>query len=176
MEEKREVLGCPVKCEKSVVIACAPKRILPKVPVTGDLLAHVILSKFDDRQPLYHQEKQFASRHGINISRQNLSRWVVDAAKLLIPLLNGLKDSIVNHDIASMDATTLQVLNEPCDAQQLSLTPIVLEAEVKKKRLLSMNIMRKITNNLSKIGMMAFQVQCTPMLTPSLVLYMHKIM
>ena len=31
--------------------------------------------------------------------------------------------------------------------------PIVLEAEVKKKRLLSMNIMRKIINNLSKIGL-----------------------
>ena len=61
VEEKREVLGCPVKCEKSVVTACAPKRILPKVPVTEDLLAHVILSKFDDRQPLYHLEKQFAS-------------------------------------------------------------------------------------------------------------------
>ena len=82
------MLGCPVKCEKSVVMACAPKRILPKVPVTEDLLAHVILSKFDDRQPLYHLEKQFASRHGINISRQDLSRWVVDAAKRLIPLLD----------------------------------------------------------------------------------------
>ena len=102
-----------MECEKSVVMACAPKRILPKVPVTEDLLAHVILSKFDDRQPLYHLEKPFASRHGINISRQNLSRWVVDAAKPLIPLLNGLKDSIIDHDIASMDATTLQVLNEP---------------------------------------------------------------
>ena len=44
VEEKREVLGCPVKCEKSVVMACAPKHILPKVPVTEDLLADVILS------------------------------------------------------------------------------------------------------------------------------------
>ena len=112
MEEKREVLSCPVKCEKSVVIAYAPKRILPKVPVTEDLLAHVILSKFDDRQPLYHLEKQFASRHGINISRQNLSRWVVDAAKPLIPLLNGLKDSIIEHDIASIrQEKTLPLLN-----------------------------------------------------------------
>ena len=38
---------------------------------------------------------------------------MVDAAKPLMPLLNGLKDSIINHNIASMDATTLQVLNEP---------------------------------------------------------------
>ena len=83
------------------------------MPVTESLLAHIIVSKFDDRQPLYHLEKQFASRHGINVSRQNMSRWVVDAAKPLMPLLNGLKDSIIGHDIASMDATTLQVLKEP---------------------------------------------------------------
>ena len=30
-----------------------------------------------------------------------------------MPLLNGLKDTIIDHDNASMDATTLQVLNEP---------------------------------------------------------------
>ena len=113
VEEQREVLVCPQECEKSIVTANAPKRILPKVPVTENLLAHVIVSKFDDRQPLYHLEKQFASRYGINVSRQNMSRWVVDAAKPLMPLLNGLKDSIIDHDIASMDATTLQVLNEP---------------------------------------------------------------
>ena len=62
VEEQREVLACPVECEKSVVMACAPKRILPKVPVTEDLLAHVIISKFDDGQPFYHLEKQFAER------------------------------------------------------------------------------------------------------------------
>ena len=78
-----------------------------------DLLAYVILSKLDNRQPFYHLEKPFASRHGINIPRQNLSRWVVDAEKPLMPVLNDLKDSIINHDMASMDATTGQVLNEP---------------------------------------------------------------
>ena len=113
VEEQREVLACPQECKKSMVTANVPKRILPKVPVTENLLAHVIISKFDDRQTLYHLEKQFASRYGINISRQNLSRWVVDTAKPLMPLLNGLKDTIIDHDIASMDATTLQVLNEP---------------------------------------------------------------
>ena len=83
------------------------------MPVTESLLAHIIVSKFDDRQPLYHLEKQFSSRYGIHVSRQSLSRWVVDTAKPLMPLLNKLKDSIIDHDIASMDATTLQVLNEP---------------------------------------------------------------
>ena len=106
-------MACKNDCEKSIIIAGLPPTILPKVPVTQSLLAHIIISKFYDRQPLYHLEKQFASRYGIHVSRQSMSRWVVDAAKPLIPLLNGLKDSIIDHDIALMDATTLQVLNEP---------------------------------------------------------------
>lgn len=106
-------MACKNDCEQPIITASAPPTILPKVPVTESLLAHIIVSKFDDRQPLYHLEKQFALRFSINVSRQNMSRWVVDAAKPLMPLLNGLKDSIINHDIASMDATTLQVLNEP---------------------------------------------------------------
>ena len=113
IEEQREVVACQNDCEQSITTAAAPKRILPKVPVTNSLLAHIIVSKCDDRQPLYHLEKQFSSRYGINISRQNMSRWVVDSAKPLMPLLNGLKDSIIDYDVASMDATTLQVLNEP---------------------------------------------------------------
>ena len=113
VEQRREVVACKNDCEHSIITASVPPTILPKVPVTESLLAHIIVSKFDDRQPLYHLEKQFALRFSINVSRQNMSRWVVDAAKPLMPLLNGLKDSIIDHDIASMDATTLQVLNEP---------------------------------------------------------------
>lgn len=56
VEEKREVLACPVECEKSVVMVCASKRILPKVPVTEDFLVHISISKFDDRQPLYRMK------------------------------------------------------------------------------------------------------------------------
>ena len=37
----------------------------------------------------------------------------VDAGKPLITLLNGLKDSIIDHDITLMDAITLQILNVP---------------------------------------------------------------
>ena len=106
-------MACKNDCEQSIITASVPPTILQKVLVTESLLAHIIVSKFYDRQPLYHLEKQFALRFSINISRQNLSRWVVDVAKPLIPLLNGLKDSIIDHDIASMDATTLQVLNDP---------------------------------------------------------------
>ena len=93
VEQRREVVACKNDCEQSIITASVPPTILPKVPVTESLLAHITVYKFDDRQPLYHLEKQFASRYGIHVSRQSLSRWVVDTAKPLMPLLNGLKDS-----------------------------------------------------------------------------------
>ena len=49
VEERREVVACQNDCEQSITTAAAPKRILPKVPVTNSLLAHIIVSKFDDR-------------------------------------------------------------------------------------------------------------------------------
>ena len=112
-EERREVVACKNKCNNSIFTADLPLRLLPGVNITESLLAHIIVSKFDDRQPLYHLEKKFYSRYGLDISRSNMSRWVVESASPLIPLLNLMKEDITDYDIASMDATTLQVLNEP---------------------------------------------------------------
>lgn len=76
-------------------------------------LAYLITSKLHDRQPLYHLEKKLASQYGIDISRQSMSKWFNDLYQPLLPLYNLLKDYIIDYDIASLDATTLQVLNEP---------------------------------------------------------------
>jgi|GEM_PF-3084052 len=56
-EQKREVMACPAGCEGSIMTALNPPHILPKTRVTEALLAHIIVSKVDDRQPLYHLEK-----------------------------------------------------------------------------------------------------------------------
>ena len=80
VEQRREVVACKNDYEQSIITASVPPTILPKVPVTESLLAHIIVSKFDDRHPLYHLEKQFALRFSIHVSRQSLSRWVVDTA------------------------------------------------------------------------------------------------
>ena len=113
VEERREVVACKKSCDNSIIMAKVPKCILPKVPVTDSLLAHIIVSKCDDRQPLNHLEQQFSSRNGVNISRQSMSRWFIKSASPLTPILNALKESIIDYNIGSLDATTLQVLKEP---------------------------------------------------------------
>ena len=113
IEEHREVVACTAQCLGAMITAPAPKRMLPNIGITEDFLAHMIIAKMDDRQPLYHLEKKFKSRFGLSISRQNMARWIIRCSQAFMPLYNLMKDVIIEHDVASMDATTLQVLDEP---------------------------------------------------------------
>ncbi len=110
--QKREVVACPKGCDGQIVTAPTPKHILPKVKATEEFLAFLIVSKLEDRQPLYHLEKQLYSRYGIDCTRQTMARWLIELILPLTPIYNLLKDYVIDYDIGSCDATTLQVLNE----------------------------------------------------------------
>lgn len=113
IEEKREKLACPKGCIGAIITAEKPQHILPKTKASESLLAHIVVSKFQDRQPLYHLEKQLKQRAEIELSRQTMARWVIDLSRELQPLYNLCKDEIISYDITALDATSLQVLNEP---------------------------------------------------------------
>ena len=113
IEQRREVAVCAKGCDHSVITAPAPLHILPKIKVTEELLAFLIVSKMEDRQPLYHLEKQLHERYQIDISRETMARWLIELVSKLQPLYNLIKDEIIDYDVASFDATTLQVLLEP---------------------------------------------------------------
>lgn len=113
IEQRREIVVCK-KCDSSTVVtAPAPLHILPKVMATEEFLSFLVVSKIDDRQPLYHLEKQLEKRYNIDCSRQTMARWLIDLMFPLQPIYNLMKDIIIAYDIAGCDATTLQVLNEP---------------------------------------------------------------
>ena len=111
--EKREVVACKKGCEDNIVTASVPERILPKCRVTESLLAYIAVSKVLDRQPTYHLEKRIEEKHGWHIPRQTMCRWLIQLSIKLQPLVNLMKDVIMEYDVAAIDATTLQVLNEP---------------------------------------------------------------
>lgn len=113
VEQRREVAACPNGCDNSIITAPAPLQVLPKVKATPDFLSFLVVSKLDDRQPLYHLERQIKERHNIDVSRQTMARWLIDLIEPLQPMYNLLKDYVINYDVASCDATTLQVLKEP---------------------------------------------------------------
>lgn len=94
-----------------------PAQPIPKSQVSPGLLAYIIVCKFVDALPLYRQEKIF-HRLGIEISRVNLANWVIQAGRLVQPLINLIRDRILEYDIVGMDETTVQVLKEPGKSPQ----------------------------------------------------------
>lgn len=113
LEQKREVMACPKGCDGAVITAPAPPQVLPKSKASENLLAFLVVSKLEDRQPLYHLEKQLQARYEIDCSRQTMARWVIELVTPLRPFYNLMKDGLIEYDISSCDATTLQVLKEP---------------------------------------------------------------
>jgi transposase len=110
IEQRREVVACPKGCG-SIQTAEAPLHVLPKVKATESLLAHIAVAKFHDRQPLYHLERY---GRAVDVSRETMARWMIKLVSPLQPIFNLLKDHIIDYDISSIDATSLQVLKEPC--------------------------------------------------------------
>jgi len=95
---------------KLLQTAPSPLHILPKVKATEDLLSHIVISKMHNRQPLYHLEKY---GRALDVSRETMARWVIKLMSPLQRLYNLTKDEVIESDVASIDATTLQVLKEP---------------------------------------------------------------
>ena len=72
----------------------------------------LLTTKYADGIPLYRFEKML-SRHGIDIPRQTLARWVIQCGEQLQPLLNLLRDKLLEYPVLHCDETRLQVLHEP---------------------------------------------------------------
>lgn len=85
--------------------------IIPKGIPTPELLAAIIVSKYADGLPLYRMEEIFA-RHGIDINRGSMARWVVQVAMSCRPVWNILSDRLHDSPYVAVDETHTQVLKE----------------------------------------------------------------
>lgn len=92
-------------------IAENPPEILPKSIATAGLFAHVLTNKFCDHLPYHRQEKIF-QRHGIDISRANLSNWQIQFYERFDRLEELLWADLLESPVILSDETPLQVLRE----------------------------------------------------------------
>ena len=99
-------------CGKCIKTAPLPNQPIPKSLASPGLLAHITISKYQDALPLYRQE-QILQRIGVDIPRATLANWMIQIGNLIQPVINLLRDRLLNYDILHMDETTVQVLNEP---------------------------------------------------------------
>ncbi len=111
LHHRRLKYACPC-CHQHVVTAALPAQPIPKSQASAGLLAFVATAKFVDGLPLYRQSTQF-ERIGFEASRQTLARWMVQCGELVQPLINLLRDRLLESAYIRMDETTVQVLKEP---------------------------------------------------------------
>jgi len=99
-------------CGQCIKTATLPQQPIPKSMASPGLLAHIAISKYQDALPLYRQET-ILRRIGVDIPRATLANWMIRSGTLIQPLINLLRDRLLDYDIIQMDETTVQVLKEP---------------------------------------------------------------
>lgn len=99
--------------------ACADcsgaRRAEPEVPrliedgrAGPSLIAHVAVSKYGDHCPLYRQSQIFL-RDGIDLSRANLSAWMVRGAEFLSPIVEEMRRGLLARSFLQADETPILV-------------------------------------------------------------------
>ncbi|MFJ4133619.1 IS66 family transposase [Pseudomonas cyclaminis] len=107
----RKIYGCR-DCESAPVTADKPAQLIEKSMASPSVLAMLLTTKYVDGLPLHRFEKVLG-RHGIDIPRQTLARWVIQCSDHFQPLLNLMRDSLLASRLIHCDETRVQVLKEP---------------------------------------------------------------
>ena len=98
-------------CTQCETITQAPvdAHVIDKgIPTTG-LLAQVLVAKYADHLPLHRQEAMFG-RAGLAIPRSTLAQWVGICGVRLQPLVDALKDEILQSAVLHADETPVAML------------------------------------------------------------------
>lgn len=103
----RPRLSCG-SCDR-ILQAAAPARPIERGLAGPGLLAHVLVSKYADHQPLYRQAEIYA-REGVDLDRSTLAGWVGAASELLSPLVDAVRRHVLTAAKIHADDTPVPVL------------------------------------------------------------------
>lgn len=116
VQHHRVKYACPC-CDNSIRVTPAPARIIPKGLLTEASLAWVATAKYQDGLPLYRQAA-LLSRFGGDLSRTTLAASMVRVGHAVQPIINLLRDHLLEADLILGDETGVQVLKESGRAAQ----------------------------------------------------------
>lgn len=127
-EERTELLDCdPARYYRRVYIRekyvsledkDAAPLIAPLPPLPQErciaapgLLASIAVAKYCDHLPLYRQESILRTRHGIDLPRATLARWMELVAFWLEPIYRHLRNEIFQGGYIQIDETPIKYLD-----------------------------------------------------------------
>jgi transposase len=112
IRHERVKYACPC-CDAGLRLAAKPPQVIPKGLLSEAALAWVITSKYLDGLPLYRQAALLGRFGGTELSRTTLAASVVRVGQAVQPVLNLLRDALLDSAIVHGDETEVQVLKEP---------------------------------------------------------------
>ena len=112
IRHERVKYACPC-CDGGMRLAARPAQVIPKGLFTENALAWIATSKYLDGLPLYRQAALLARFGGTDISRNTVAGSMVRIGQAVQPVINLLRDELLESPLVFGDETELQVLKEP---------------------------------------------------------------
>jgi transposase len=97
--------------EKGIVIGELPSLALPKSNSGASLLFHLLVSKYQDHLPFYHQIEIF-KRNGVELATSTVNGWFSTSVDLLTTLYELLRKKALSSDYIQIDETTIPVVDK----------------------------------------------------------------
>jgi transposase len=110
-QHKREKLACENCPEDGITVAAAPDKVIEKGRPGPELLAQIVVSKYEDKNPLSRQKTIF-ERCGVSIPVSTMVGWVAAVAECLAPLAEEIRRRALGAHVLAVDDTGLKVLDD----------------------------------------------------------------
>jgi transposase len=111
VQHQRVKYACPC-CDLGMKVTPAPPRLIPRGLFTESALAWIATGKYQFGMPLYRQAV-LLRRFGGDISSNTVAASMVRVGLAVQPVINLMRDALLDCDLLYCDETTFQVLKEP---------------------------------------------------------------
>lgn len=111
IRHERVKYACPC-CDGALRLAPKPAQVIPKGLLSESAIAWVVAAKYLDGLPLYRQSVLLGRFGGTDLSRSTLSATVVRVGQSVQPVINLMRDLLLDSPVVYGDETELQVLKE----------------------------------------------------------------
>jgi transposase len=110
IQHQRVKYACPC-CDLGIKVTPAPLRIIPRGLLTESALAWIATGKYQFGMPIYRQAG-LLRRFGGDISSNTLAASMVRVGLATQPVINLMRDMLLDAELIYCDETTFQVLKE----------------------------------------------------------------
>jgi transposase len=110
IQHQRVKYACPC-CDLGIKVTPAPPRIIPRGLLSESALAWIAAGKYQFGMPLYRQAG-LLRRFGGDISSNTIAASIVRVGLATQPVINLIRDALLDADLIYCDETTFQVLKE----------------------------------------------------------------